>query len=191
MRHDTKSRYFVPIGRGEYLSTKFNAFCVKHGIHQQLTMANIPQQNIVSERRNQTIIKRAQSMALSCNCLNFLWSKVVNTANYLINISPTRANNGMTSYQVFYNQFIAFLNPILGRFILAMMWYLMKDKSAITLSTRPQQDLYLFLTSKLTLVLKNSTTTLTLLYIFSIQLNKTILNPHPFQIAHLVYFQHH
>jgi hypothetical protein len=104
-------------------------------------------------------------MALSCNCPDFLWSKVVNTANYLINISPTRANNGLTSYQVFYNQFIVFLNPILGRFILAVMWYLMKDKSAITLSTRPQQDLYLFLTSKLTLVLKNSTTTLTLFYI--------------------------
>jgi hypothetical protein len=62
-------------------------------------MARTPQQNGVSERRNKTIIESARSMAASSNCPSFLWTELVNTANYLTNLSPIHANNGITPDQ--------------------------------------------------------------------------------------------
>ena len=40
-------------------------------------------------------------MAAECNLPAFLWTEVVNTANYLINRGPTRANHGKTSEQLY------------------------------------------------------------------------------------------
>ena len=85
---------------GEYLSNAFVAFCKNHGIHHQLSMARTPQQNGAAERRNRTIIERARSMASASQCPNYLWSELINTANYLINISPTRSNQGTTPDQL-------------------------------------------------------------------------------------------
>ena len=41
---------------GEYLSHEFRHFLTENGIHHQLTMARIPQQNKVAERRNHSLI---------------------------------------------------------------------------------------------------------------------------------------
>jgi hypothetical protein len=41
-------------------------------------------------------------MAFASQCPSFLWIKLINIANYLININPTRSNNGTTPDQVYY-----------------------------------------------------------------------------------------
>jgi hypothetical protein len=41
-------------------------------------------------------------MASDSQCPNFLWTELVNTATYLINISPTRSNNGTPFDQLYY-----------------------------------------------------------------------------------------
>jgi transposase InsO family protein len=87
---------------GEYLSREFINYCKSEGITHQLTMARTPQQNGVAERRNRTIIERACSMGSASQCPGFLWTELVNTATYLINISPTRSNNGNTPDQLYY-----------------------------------------------------------------------------------------
>ena len=87
---------------GEFQSRDFISFCKNHGIFQQLTMARTPQQNGVAERRNRTIIERARSMASTSSCPNFLWTELINTENYLINISPTRSNHGTTPDHLYY-----------------------------------------------------------------------------------------
>lgn len=47
---------------GEYNSNSFMSFCASYGMHRQLIIVYSPQQNSVSERKNQTILNIAQSM---------------------------------------------------------------------------------------------------------------------------------
>ena len=69
----------------------------------QLTMPRTPQKNNITERRNQTIIECARSMGITSNFPHFLWTKLVNTANVFINISPTCANYGVIVNKLYYN----------------------------------------------------------------------------------------
>ena len=64
----------------------------------------LPQQNGVAERRNRTIMERARNLSTHCDLSLFLWSEAVSTANYLINRSPTCANNGMTPEEKYIGQ---------------------------------------------------------------------------------------
>ena len=41
-------------------------------------------------------------MASASQCPNFLWSELINTSNYLVNISPTRSNLGTIPDQLYY-----------------------------------------------------------------------------------------
>ena len=87
---------------GKYLSKEFTTFCKNQGIFHQLTMARTPQQNGVVERCNMTIIESARSMGSVSQCPNFLWTEFINTTNYLISISPTQSNLGITHDQLYY-----------------------------------------------------------------------------------------
>ncbi|KAL3686396.1 hypothetical protein R1sor_008970 [Riccia sorocarpa] len=81
---------------GEYMSKAFQAFCHKEGIARQLTVAYSPAQNGVAERKNRTLLERARSMAKSCNLPTYLWAECLTAANHLVNLSPTRANSGIS-----------------------------------------------------------------------------------------------
>jgi transposase InsO family protein len=87
---------------GEFLSLDFINFLTHNGINHQLTMARALQQNGVAERRNRTIIECARCMANASNCPGFLWPEVVNAANHLINLSPTKANSGIPPNQLYH-----------------------------------------------------------------------------------------
>ena len=65
-------------------------------------MALTPQQNGVSERRNITIIEKARALSAASKLPGYLWTEAINTANDLVNISPTRANQGMTLVKKYY-----------------------------------------------------------------------------------------
>jgi hypothetical protein len=49
-------------------------------------------------------VEQACSMTVDSNCLAFLWTEAINTANHLVNLSPTRANQGVTPDQKYYNK---------------------------------------------------------------------------------------
>jgi hypothetical protein len=66
---------------------------------QQFTQTNSHHQNNVVEWRNWTLIEWAKSLAFGANIPTCLWDENVNTANYLINLSPTRVNGGLTPHQ--------------------------------------------------------------------------------------------
>ena len=72
----------------EYLSNEFSTFCKDNGIRREFTQAHTPQQNGVSERRNRTIMERAQSISHDSNLPTYLWIEAVSHAVYLINRSP-------------------------------------------------------------------------------------------------------
>src|SRR4051812_28897480 len=46
----------------EYTSNEFHKFCEDEGVERQLTVGYTPQQNGVSERKNQTVVARSRKM---------------------------------------------------------------------------------------------------------------------------------
>ena len=84
---------------GEFLSGAFTNYLYSTGITWELTQSYTPHQNGVSERKNRTLLEKARSMFIEARTPNYLWAEAVNTANYLTNRSPTRANGGVSPYQ--------------------------------------------------------------------------------------------
>ncbi|KAK2398761.1 putative mitochondrial protein [Trifolium repens] len=79
-------------GRGkEYTSNEFHKFCEDEGVERQLTVGYTPQQNGVSERKNQTVMEMAKSMLFEKGLPKTFWPEAVNTAVYLLNRCPTKA----------------------------------------------------------------------------------------------------
>ncbi len=84
---------------GEYTSTKFKEFCKDHGVMQQFTQIHSLHQNNVTKQQHQTFIQQVKNMAFGANIPASLWVETISTTNYLINMSPTRANGGLSPYQ--------------------------------------------------------------------------------------------
>ncbi|KAL8117736.1 hypothetical protein AgCh_015569 [Apium graveolens] len=80
----------------EYTSREFSKFCEDEGIDRQLTVGYSPQQNGVSERKNQTVVNMAKSMLKEKGFPNSFWAEAIHTAVYLINRCPTKAVKEMT-----------------------------------------------------------------------------------------------
>ncbi|XP_050889637.1 uncharacterized protein LOC127094920 [Lathyrus oleraceus] len=74
----------------EYTSNEFHKFCEDEGVEIQLTVGYTPQQNDVSERKNQTVMEMAKSMLLEKGSPKTFWPEAVNTAVYLLNRCPTK-----------------------------------------------------------------------------------------------------
>ncbi|CAH9081524.1 unnamed protein product [Cuscuta europaea] len=86
--------------RGEFISNEFTHFCDEHGIRRELTTPYTPQQNGVAERKNRTVVEMARSMMKARQLPNQFWSEAVATAVYLLNISPTKAVQDATPFEV-------------------------------------------------------------------------------------------
>ena len=75
---------------GEYKVGDFIKYCKDHGIVQQFTVPNTPQQNEVAERKNRTLVECARSMMKGKKLPNAFWAEAITTAVYLNKRSPTR-----------------------------------------------------------------------------------------------------
>eukprot|EP00253_Pinus_taeda_P021288 PITA_21288 len=80
----------------EYVNNKFINFCTQHGIQLQHTVPYSPQQNGVAKRKNRTLKEMVNYMLQSKGLsLNF-WAKEINSANYILNRTPTKVLNNIT-----------------------------------------------------------------------------------------------
>ena len=70
------------------------------GIRHQTTASYCPQQNGVAERANRTIIEKARCLLHDSSLNNKFWKKVIKTAVYLKNCSPSTAVWGKTPFEV-------------------------------------------------------------------------------------------
>ncbi|BBN68038.1 transposable element gene, partial [Prunus dulcis] len=86
---------------GEFTSSEFSKLCEEGGIQRQLTTAYTPQQNGVVERKNRTVVEMAKAMLHEKNMPYSLWAEAVHTAVYLLNRSPTKALENITSFEAY------------------------------------------------------------------------------------------
>ncbi|GKF62311.1 retrovirus-related pol polyprotein from transposon TNT 1-94 [Tanacetum coccineum] len=70
------------------------------GITHQTSVARTPQQNGVVERRNQTLVKPAQTMLRFSKAPLFLWAEAINIACYTQNRSLIRLRYNKTPYEL-------------------------------------------------------------------------------------------
>lgn len=74
----------------EYLSHQFQGLCEAKGIHRQLTIPGMPQQNGIVERRNRTSLDMVRLME-QANHLIFFWGDALLTAAYILNGVPSKS----------------------------------------------------------------------------------------------------
>ena len=81
---DKQSRNYIKILKSdkskEYNSREFDKFCKDESVERQLTIGYTPQQNGVSERKNQTVIEMAKSMLHEKGLPKTFWGEAVHTA---------------------------------------------------------------------------------------------------------------
>ena len=63
---------------GEYCSIEFEVFYADHSIRKELTAVYTPQQNVVSERKNKTILNMVRSLLARGNIPKNFWPDAVN-----------------------------------------------------------------------------------------------------------------
>ena len=88
-------------GGGEYFSNEFNNFLKKHGIQRQFSCRYTPQQNGVAERKNKHIAEVARALMAEKNMPHCHWAKVVSTAVYIMNKTPTAVVHDVTPKEKF------------------------------------------------------------------------------------------
>ena len=57
-----KIRVLSTNNKGEYTSNEFMEYCSAEGIKKEHTMPHTPQQNVVAERKNRTMVGVAKAM---------------------------------------------------------------------------------------------------------------------------------
>jgi hypothetical protein len=80
------------MNRGEeYISREFHNFCEVHGIYKQFIARYTPQQNVVMERKNITIMEMVCSILVAKHFSNEYWVESVATTIYIMNRCPTKS----------------------------------------------------------------------------------------------------
>ncbi|KAL4340682.1 hypothetical protein GQ457_08G019310 [Hibiscus cannabinus] len=87
----------------EYTSRQFAIYLKKLGIHHQLTVVYTPQQNGVSERKNRTVLNMARCLLFEKKIPKGFWAEDVNTSVYLLNRLPTKALEGKTPFEAWFD----------------------------------------------------------------------------------------
>ncbi|GKB36579.1 putative ribonuclease H-like domain-containing protein [Tanacetum coccineum] len=69
----------------EFKNKVMDDFCREKGIKREYSVARIPRQNVVAERRNRTLIEAARTMLTDSKLPTIFWAEVVSTACYVQN----------------------------------------------------------------------------------------------------------
>ncbi|GJU03736.1 putative ribonuclease H-like domain-containing protein [Tanacetum coccineum] len=88
----------------EFKNKKINQFYEMRGILRQFSVARTPQQNIVDERRNGTLIEAARTMLADSKLPTTFWAEVVNTACYVQNRVLVVKPHNKTPYELFHGK---------------------------------------------------------------------------------------
>nr|GEY36105.1 ribonuclease H-like domain-containing protein [Tanacetum cinerariifolium] len=93
----------------EFKNREMNQFCKMKGIMRQYSVARTPQQNVVAEKRNKTLIEAAKTMLADLMLPTTFWAEAINTACYVQIVKP----HNKTPYELFHGRTptIGFMRP--------------------------------------------------------------------------------
>nr|GEX36085.1 hypothetical protein [Tanacetum cinerariifolium] len=99
--------------RIEFKNRETNQFCKMKGILRQFSVAKTPQQNRVTERRNETLIEAARTMPADSKLPTTFWAEAVNTACYVQNRVFVVKPHNKTPYEPFHGRTptLSFMRP--------------------------------------------------------------------------------
>lgn len=103
MRLDVKLKS-SDLNMGLSIQGNFKNFCEQEGIQHQFTVPYSPQQNGVSERKNRTAMEMAWCLLFEKGLPKSFWAEAVNTSVYLLNLLPTKALNGKTPFEAWFER---------------------------------------------------------------------------------------
>ncbi|KAL4273689.1 hypothetical protein GQ457_13G024310 [Hibiscus cannabinus] len=87
----------------KYTSRQFASYLQKLGIHHQLIVVYTPRENGVSERKNMTILSMVRCLLFEKKIPKVFWEEAGNTSVYLLNRLPTKALEGNTPFEVWFD----------------------------------------------------------------------------------------
>ena len=85
----------------EYVSGELLKFYKSKGILHQYTVPYTAQQNGVAERKNRSLVEMGRCLLLDGDLPNTFWGEAVNTANYILNRTPSTSVE-RTPYELWY-----------------------------------------------------------------------------------------
>ncbi|GJT02955.1 putative ribonuclease H-like domain-containing protein [Tanacetum coccineum] len=84
----------------EFKNSVMNQFCEMKGIKREFSIDRTPQQNVVAERRNRTLIEAARTMLVDSKLPTTFWAEAVNTACYVLNRVLVIKPHNKTPYEL-------------------------------------------------------------------------------------------
>ncbi len=126
---------------GEYLSSDFKSYLIRHGIQHQLTVAYTPQQNGVSERMNRTLMDCVRSLLHTANLDKKFWAEALSTAVHVRNRVFSRSlPRNVTPYKRWMGT-----NPDVSYFRVfgCKCWYVIPKHKVYKLDRRSKEGLML------------------------------------------------
>jgi Reverse transcriptase (RNA-dependent DNA polymerase)/Integrase core domain/gag-polypeptide of LTR copia-type len=102
---------------GEYLDSELQNYLKSKGIQPQCTVANSPQQNGISERKNRTLVEAVRTLLVEKKLPHFLWAEALYHACFTFNCIP-KINETKSPREKFFNKssnisFIEFGSPVI------------------------------------------------------------------------------
>ena len=91
VRSNRGGEYYGKYTENGQVPGAFAKFFQENGIVAQYTMLGSPDQNGVAERRNRTLMDMVRSMRSNTKLPQYLWTKNLKTAVYILNRVPTKA----------------------------------------------------------------------------------------------------
>ena len=76
---------------GKYLLRSFKDYFTENGIISKLTAPRTPQQNGITERRNETLLDMVRSMMSYSTLPISFWGYALNTVMYFLNLVPSKS----------------------------------------------------------------------------------------------------
>nr|GFD06821.1 putative ribonuclease H-like domain-containing protein [Tanacetum cinerariifolium] len=88
----------------EFVNQTLQDYYEEVGISHETSVARSPQQNMVVERRNRTLIEAARTMLIYAQAPLFLWAEVMATACFTQNRSIIRLRHEKTPYELMHGK---------------------------------------------------------------------------------------
>jgi hypothetical protein len=88
----------------EFCNSLWKEYLEQEGIAHELTTPYTPQQNGLSERGHHTLANAARTMMFDACAPTSLWEEAFKTAAYLLNVCPSRHQEGKTPYEIWFQR---------------------------------------------------------------------------------------